>query len=79
MNEKMIKILVQAVSRNALQFTVGAIAGLWWASKNMEAVGQIQVLVAAVAPALVFIGGPVGLVLSIFNSLGLWQEDPPQK
>jgi hypothetical protein len=79
MNDKMIRILVQAAGRNALQLVVGFGAGLWWASKNMEAVGQIQVLIAALAPILVCVGGPTGLVLSVFNSLGLWQEDPPAK
>ena len=79
MNEKLIKILVQVVGRNALQILVGFGIGLWWASKNLEAVGQIQTLVEALAPILVPIGGIGGLTLSVFNSLGLWQEDPPAK
>ncbi len=79
MNPTLAKILVTAIGRNALQLAVGFGAGLWWASKNLEAVGQVQVLVAALAPFLVPLGGIGGLVLSVVNSLGLWQEEPPTK
>ena len=79
MNSKLTAILVTALGRNALQIIVGFAAGIWWASKNLEAVGQVQTLVAALAPVLVPLGGVGGLTLSVFNSLGLWQETPPEK
>lgn len=79
MNPKLTAILVTALGRNALQLIVGFGAGLWWASKNMEAVAQVQTLVAALAPILVPIGGLGGLTLSVLNSLGLWNETPPEK
>lgn len=79
MDTNLTKILSYSIGRNALQIIVGFGAGLWWASKNLEAVGQVQVLVAALAPILVPLGGLGGLALSVFNSLGLWQAEPPEK
>lgn len=79
MNSKLTAILVTALGRNALQIIVGFAAGIWWGSKNIEALAQVQTLVAALAPILVPLGGIGGLALSVFNSLGLWQEVPPEK
>jgi hypothetical protein len=77
MNPKLAQILLAVAGRNALQLAVGFAAGLWWASSNLEAVGQIQTLLTAIGPALVSIGGIAGLAMSLGNSIGLWKAEPP--
>ena len=78
MNPKVTAILVQSIGRNILQVGVGFVGCLWWATNNMEAVGQVKVLVNALAPFLVPLGGFGGIALSVTNSLGLWKEEPPK-
>lgn len=79
MDPKLIRIIVLCATRNALQILVGICIGVYICAKNPELDSQCLILFTTLAPIFAIVGGPVGLIVSIFNSLGLWQETPPEK
>jgi hypothetical protein len=79
MNKKMVEIIMYALSRNALQILVGVCIGVYICAKNPTLDTECSVLFTTLAPFFALVGGPLTVVLSVFNSLGLWQEAPPEK
>ena len=79
MNTNLQKIIMEALGRNALQVAVGFGFGVYYCTENPQVVSECKTLFGSLAPLLASAGGIGGVVLSIFNSVSLWKEEPPAK
>ena len=79
MSDRVKQIIVNTIIRNGYQIGIGFLAGLWFCSQNPSAASGAAGLINSLAPFLVPFGGLAGLAVSIYNALGLWQEEPPTK